>query len=126
MSSSQLAKTNATVEISGSVERLKEINDELAKQPGPAAVERKALEEEKQQIETLLNGKGDAQLEQSFDRYAFVRNAWLQRREFKVHDGNVEEEFLDEEALLNETPEPAPEGAAEKLDPAPEAPPAQP
>ena len=31
----------------------------------------------------------DAQLDQSFDRYAFVRNAWLQRREYKVLDGNV-------------------------------------
>lgn len=61
----------------------------------------------------------DAQLEQSFDRYAFVRNAWMQRREFKVRDGNVEEEFLDEEAMLNEAPEPA----AESADPAPEAPP---
>lgn len=48
----------------GSVERLKEIAAELAKQPGPGAVERKALEDEKQQIETLLNGKGDAQLQQ--------------------------------------------------------------
>jgi len=48
----------------GSVERLKEIAVELAKQPGPGPVERKALEDEKQQIETLLNGKGDAQLQQ--------------------------------------------------------------
>lgn len=51
----------------------------------------------------------DAQLAQSFDRYAFVRNAWLQRREFKVRDGNVEEEALDEEAMMNEEPAPSPE-----------------
>jgi phospholipid-binding lipoprotein MlaA len=57
----------------------------------------------------------DDELSQSFDRYAFVRNAWMQRREFKVRDGDVEdeafdEEMLDEEALLNEVPEaPAPE-----------------
>jgi phospholipid-binding lipoprotein MlaA len=52
----------------------------------------------------------DDQLDQSFDRYAFVRNAWLQRRAYKVSDGNVEEESLDEDALMNETPEaPAPE-----------------
>jgi len=50
----------------------------------------------------------DAQLAQSFDRYAFVRNAWLQRREYKVRDGNVEEEALDEEAFMNEEPVPAP------------------
>ncbi len=48
----------------------------------------------------------DAQLEQSFDRYAFVRNVWMQRREYKVKDGNVEDSALDEEALLNEEPEP--------------------
>jgi len=52
----------------------------------------------------------DDQLNQSFDRYAFVRNAWLQRREYKVQDGNVEDEPLDEDAMMNETPEaPAPE-----------------
>jgi phospholipid-binding lipoprotein MlaA len=46
----------------------------------------------------------DAQLAQSFDRYAFVRNAWLQRREYKVRDGEVAEEEFDEEALMNEAP----------------------
>lgn len=52
----------------------------------------------------------DDQLNQSFDRYAFVRNAWLQRRAFKVSDGNVEDETFDEDAMMNETPEaPAPE-----------------
>ncbi len=61
----------------------------------------------------------DAQLAQSFDRYAFVRNAWLQRREFKVRDGNVEEEVFDEEALMNEIPEQAPEAPANTPDPAP-------
>jgi phospholipid-binding lipoprotein MlaA len=49
----------------------------------------------------------DSQLAQAYDRYAFVRNAWLQRREYKVRDGNVEDEQLDEEALLNEEPAPA-------------------
>ena len=39
----------------------------------------------------------DEQLNQSFDRYAFVRNAWLQRREYKVKDGNVEDPALEEE-----------------------------
>jgi phospholipid-binding lipoprotein MlaA len=50
----------------------------------------------------------DKQLEESFDRYAFVRNAWLQRREYKVMDGNVEDDF--EEDMLDEEP-------AEEADP---------
>lgn len=37
-------------------------------------------------------------LRQAYDEYAFVRNAWLQRREFQVSDGEVpEEEEFDEE-----------------------------
>jgi phospholipid-binding lipoprotein MlaA len=47
----------------------------------------------------------DAQLERSYDRYAFVRNAWLQRREYQVKDGDIgdtslelEEEFKDDPA----------------------------
>ncbi len=32
----------------------------------------------------------DAVLDRTYDPYAFVRNAWLQRRDFQVHDGNVE------------------------------------
>jgi phospholipid-binding lipoprotein MlaA len=31
----------------------------------------------------------EPQLEKSYDKYAFIRNAWLQRREFQVTDGNV-------------------------------------
>ena len=37
----------------------------------------------------------DAQLEKSYDRYAFVRSAWLQRREYMVKDGNVEDPALE-------------------------------
>ena len=33
----------------------------------------------------------DATLEAAFDRYAFIRNAWLQRREYQVLDGDVPE-----------------------------------
>lgn len=36
----------------------------------------------------------DAALDAAFDRYAFVRDAWLQRREFLVRDGDVEPEDL--------------------------------
>ena len=31
----------------------------------------------------------DPQIEKSYDKYAFIRNAWLQRREFLVTDGEV-------------------------------------
>jgi phospholipid-binding lipoprotein MlaA len=31
----------------------------------------------------------EPQIEKSYDKYAFIRNAWLQRREFLVTDGNV-------------------------------------
>jgi len=34
---------------------------------------------------------------ESFDRYAFIRNAWLQHREYLVRDGNVEEPVFDDE-----------------------------
>jgi phospholipid-binding lipoprotein MlaA len=44
----------------------------------------------------------DAQLEQSFDRYAFVRNAWLQRREYKVLDGNLPEDSFDDEEMMDD------------------------
>jgi phospholipid-binding lipoprotein MlaA len=44
----------------------------------------------------------DAQLDQSFDRYAFVRNAWLQRREYKVLDGNLPEDSFDDEEMMDD------------------------
>jgi phospholipid-binding lipoprotein MlaA len=31
----------------------------------------------------------EPQLEKSYDKYAFIRNAWLQRREFQVKDGDI-------------------------------------
>ena len=34
----------------------------------------------------------DEMLESAFDRYAFIRDAWLQRREYQVRDGDVPEE----------------------------------
>jgi len=42
----------------------------------------------------------DAQLEEAIDEYAFIRDAYLQNRAFKVYDGNPpedEEEWLDDE-----------------------------
>jgi len=70
----------------------------------------------------------DAQLERSYDRYAFIRNAWIQRREYQVKDGDVddqsqelEDEFKDD-PVSSHTPETAP--APAPADPAPPAPPA--
>lgn len=57
----------------------------------------------------------DEQLARSYDRYAFVRNAYLQRREFKVMDGNVEDQSLELEEEFKDDPavEPAAEPAPE-------------
>lgn len=38
----------------------------------------------------------DATLQRAFDPYAFVRDAWLQRREYAIYDGNPPQEDLDE------------------------------
>ena len=66
----------------------------------------------------------DSQLERSYDKYAFVRNAWIQRREYLVKDGNVEDESLElEEEFKDEETTPAPEAEAPPADPAPPAPP---
>ena len=53
----------------------------------------------------------DEQLNRSYGRYAFVRNAWLQRREYQVKDGNVEddsssleEEFKEEDPAADAAP----------------------
>ncbi len=37
----------------------------------------------------------DSALDQTFDPYAFIRNAWIQRREYKVRDGETAEENPD-------------------------------
>lgn len=54
-------------------------------------------------------------LDRAFDRYAFVRNAYLQRRAYLVSDGEVPEEPLEDPALLEEE--------AGESAPTPEAPP---
>lgn len=41
-------------------------------------------------------------LERSFDQYAFVRDAWAQRREYQVRDGDVPEEDLIDESVDEE------------------------
>jgi len=61
----------------------------------------------------------DASLDTAYDRYAFIRNAWLQRREYQVRDGDVPDDIPVDEL---EDPE-AGEPPAPETDEAPEAPP---
>jgi phospholipid-binding lipoprotein MlaA len=51
----------------------------------------------------------DTVLERSGDPYAFVRSAYLQRREFQVRDGNMPAEDLEAEFAEDEDAEPAAE-----------------
>lgn len=41
----------------------------------------------------------ESQLEQVFDRYGFIRDAWIQRREYQVFDGIPPEPTFDDEPL---------------------------
>lgn len=52
----------------------------------------------------------DAVLKRTYDPYAFVRNAWLQRREYQVRDGAVNEQPADlgEDPPLDIAPDTAP------------------
>jgi phospholipid-binding lipoprotein MlaA len=69
----------------------------------------------------------DAQLERSYDRYSFVRNAWMQRREFQVKDGAVDDQSLElEQGFEEEPPADAPPADAPPADPAAPADPAPP
>lgn len=47
-------------------------------------------------------------LEGAFDRYALMRNAYLQRREYVVRDGDVPAGSPDEEPWIEDEPTPAP------------------
>ena len=46
----------------------------------------------------------DATLQRTYDPYAFIRDAWVQQREFAIFDGNPPPEVLDEEFLEEEEP----------------------
>jgi phospholipid-binding lipoprotein MlaA len=52
----------------------------------------------------------DETLDKVFDKYAFVRNSYLQRREYLIYDGNPPEKPLDEE-LPEDDAEAAPDEA---------------
>jgi phospholipid-binding lipoprotein MlaA len=80
----------------------------------------------------LLDGRAsllelDAQLERSYDKYAFIRNAWIQRREYQVKDGDVDDQSLELEEEFKDDPaaDAAPESneAPAPADPAQPAPP---
>jgi phospholipid-binding lipoprotein MlaA len=47
----------------------------------------------------------DQTLDSAFDRYAFVRNAYLQQREYAVHDGNVPPPSLEDQGLEDPDPD---------------------
>jgi phospholipid-binding lipoprotein MlaA len=47
----------------------------------------------------------DPVIDSAYDPYAFLRNAWLQRREFQVHGGNAPEALLPEEDSEGKPPE---------------------
>jgi phospholipid-binding lipoprotein MlaA len=51
----------------------------------------------------------DASFDSAYDRYALIRNAWLQRREYQVKDGEVEEEPIEDPESLEPLEDPAPE-----------------
>jgi phospholipid-binding lipoprotein MlaA len=53
---------------------------------------------------TVVDGRAallplDPAIDAAFDRYAFMRNAWLQRRQYQVKDGDVPEDAPLEEEL---------------------------
>lgn len=59
----------------------------------------------------------DPSIDAAYDPYAFVRNVWLQRREYQVRDGAVPddpppEEFEDPELLEDPENQPAPDAVA--------------
>jgi phospholipid-binding lipoprotein MlaA len=62
-------------------------------------------------------------LQQSFDQYAVVRNAYVARREYLVRDGNVPEETYDEPVDNPQPPAQPPPAPEAQQPPAPEAPP---
>ena len=47
----------------------------------------------------------DPMIDSAFDPYAFVRNAWLQRREYQVHHGKVPETMMPETDSGQKPPE---------------------
>ena len=61
----------------------------------------------------------DPAIDAAYDRYAFVRNAWLQRREYQVRDGDVPEEAPLEEELEDPADQPPEESSRPETPPIP-------
>jgi len=63
----------------------------------------------------------DPTLQKAFDPYAFIRDAWVQKREFEIYDGNPPpdepENFMEEDDSA--APEQPPESSAEPEKPPP-------
>jgi phospholipid-binding lipoprotein MlaA len=47
----------------------------------------------------------DSQIARTYDRYAFIRNAWIQRREYQVKDGDVDDQSLELEDEFKDDPD---------------------
>lgn len=60
----------------------------------------------------------DPTLQNAYDPYAFIRDAWVQQREFAIFDGNPPPETLDEE-FMDDEEAPATQDGATQDSPAP-------
>jgi len=56
----------------------------------------------------------DPLIDSAFDPYAFVRSAWLQRREYQIHNGKVPENNIMPES--DSSPKPPEDGDPESLE----------
>jgi phospholipid-binding lipoprotein MlaA len=64
----------------------------------------------------------DSSFDSAYDRYALIRNAWTQRRQYQVKDGEVEEEPIEDPEDVEPLEDPAPEEDLRKYgEPAPAA-----
>ncbi|MFL6619609.1 MAG: VacJ family lipoprotein [Povalibacter sp.] len=61
----------------------------------------------------------DPTLQKTFDPYAFIRDAWVQQREFAIYDGNPPPETLEEEDFSDEEPAAADPAPAQEPSPTP-------
>ncbi|HEU4655837.1 MAG TPA: VacJ family lipoprotein [Steroidobacteraceae bacterium] len=64
----------------------------------------------------------DPTLQRAYDPYAFIRDAWVQQREFAIFDGNPPPETLEEELPMDEDVTPEGDTQAEPVTPTPSPP----
>jgi phospholipid-binding lipoprotein MlaA len=65
----------------------------------------------------------DASMDSAYDRYAFIRNAWLARREYQVKDGDVPDDIPQDELVDPDPGADAPATTPPAAEPPPPAPP---